>query len=190
MTQTAAQIISAAEEHLRTARFGLQDMKVPARRRPGLLNVIVFGRSATFALQNIKSIVPEFEDWYAKKQEEMRSDSLMKYFNELRRKIEHEAHTPGTTGVYISHFTPDMLGPAPPGAIAAFVGDKYGRSGWEVRMPDGMTEKYYVNIPSVEATMTLADAPGPGDKDAAALAEIYLEKVFSVIAEARERFVR
>jgi hypothetical protein len=153
------------------------------------LNAVVFSRMATFALQNLSSMIPEFESWYKEKQAIMRADPLMKYFNELRRKIEHEAEAPGVK-VAFSVFTPSMLGPAPSAAVASFAGDEYGRSGWMLRMPDGTFQKYFVDVPSVKAMLTLDDAPVSDDKQAATLAGIYLDRVAAVIAEAREKFVR
>jgi hypothetical protein len=192
MSRTAEQIITAAEEHLKTATFGLRDIESssPEKKTAGLLNVAVFGRSATFALQNLKSIVPEFEEWYKKKQDDFATDALMKFFNALRRKIEHEAHAPKVGGIHIQHLTREMLGPPPPNAIAAFLGDKEGRSGWRVRLPDGTEKDYYVDFPMVRPIILLQDAPENESKDAVVLAAKYLAKVGAVIAEARQHFIK
>jgi hypothetical protein len=65
MARAAASIISEAEDLLRTAEFGLEDMKLrPGRARSGLRNAVVFGRISTFALRNLRSVVPEFDAWY------------------------------------------------------------------------------------------------------------------------------
>lgn len=192
MPRSAKEIIAAAMEHLKTARFGLQDVNSSSaeRKTAGLLNVAVFGRSATFALQNLSSVTPEFDEWYSKKQEELKADVLMTYFNKLRRKITHEAHAPRVTGIQITKFTLDMLGPAPPGAIDAFLGDSEGRSGWTIRLADGSTDKYFVDIPTVRPLIVLQDSPINGVHDAATLATMYLDKVEAVIGDAKQRFIR
>jgi hypothetical protein len=117
----------------------------------------------------------------------------MKYFNGLRRKIEHEAHAPKVCGVHIQHLsTSDMqkhFGAAPPNAVGQFIGDSQGRSGWIVRAPDGTEEHYYVDLPGVRPLIVLEDAPG-AEKDAANLAAKYISTVEAVIAEARQKFIR
>jgi len=63
----------------------------------------------TFVLQNLRTIAPDFDDWYGPKQEEMRADPLMRYFHDLRTEIEkqagssytivqHRRHSPISTG--------------------------------------------------------------------------------------------
>ncbi|HEV8386853.1 MAG TPA: hypothetical protein VGQ03_04445, partial [Nitrososphaera sp.] len=46
-------------------------------------------------------------------------------------------------------------------ATAQFMGDWVGGSGWEVTLPDGSVEKYYVNLPSriVTSRVTFVDQP-------------------------------
>lgn len=80
---SASDVIRAAEERLESARFGLADMKQPQRAHSGFYNAVVFGRMVTFALQNLRSIIPEFDQWYAPKQEQLRADPLARYFYEL-----------------------------------------------------------------------------------------------------------
>src|SRR5262249_17042181 len=101
MAKHPADVIQAAEDRLRTARFGLADMDNPDRNRSGLYNAVVFGRMVTFALQNLRSIVPDFDEWYAPHQEAMRSDPLMKYFSDLRTEIEKKTDTPTRVSTHI-----------------------------------------------------------------------------------------
>ena len=131
---TIANIIREAEELLQTARFGLQDMVKPERARSGLRNAVVFGRAATFALQNLRGKVPDFDQWYSPKQEAMKADPLMDYFHNLRTQIEHQASTPTGTRGRIEKFSSvdDMkrFYPAPPNATGFFIGNSSGGSGW------------------------------------------------------------
>lgn len=46
-------------------------------------------RSITFAMQSSQKGIPDFDAWYAKKQEQMRSDPLARFFNSFRRISQH-----------------------------------------------------------------------------------------------------
>jgi hypothetical protein len=197
---TAEQIIVHAEQHLKTAKLGLTDTRGnnPARRSAGLMNAIVFGRSATFALQNLRSVIPEFDEWYKEKQAQMRADPLMKFFNEERRKIQHEGHIAGRGTSHIDRRLKlgieniqREFGPAPPGAVSFFLGDHTGGSGWLVQMPDGTKEPYYVDVPKhvVNSYMTIA-APGYEHLPASDAVAVYLSRVEAILKEARTNFVR
>jgi hypothetical protein len=77
----AEAILRRAEETLATARHGLDDLTGPSRTRrmTGLRNLIVFGRSVTWVLQNLKTpLGARFEQWYEARQAEMKSDALRK----------------------------------------------------------------------------------------------------------------
>lgn len=82
-------IIKYAEEILKTAEFGLNDLinAHPERKLAGLRNLVVFGRAVTNVLQNLRSIEPEFDEWYEKYVKEMKEDPLMRYFYKLRSQI-------------------------------------------------------------------------------------------------------
>jgi hypothetical protein len=92
----------------------------PERARSGLRNAVIFGRNTTWALQNLRGKVPDFEEWYGPKQEEMKSDALMNYFHNLRIEIEKKASTPTTGSGTIKEFSmrKDMARfyPVPPNA--------------------------------------------------------------------------
>src|SRR5205823_5952074 len=103
--RTVEQIIGEAEELLQTAKFGLEDMRKPARRRSGLRNAVVFGRNTTWALQNLRGVVPDFDEWYGPKQEAMRTDLLMRFFHDLRTQIEKQASTPTAGRTHIESFS-------------------------------------------------------------------------------------
>jgi hypothetical protein len=188
-------VIRAAEERLQTARFGLEDMSRPERAQSGLYNAVVFGRMVTFALQNLRHIVPEFEDWYDGKVKQMRSDPLMGYFSELRTKIEKQVgrHTSVATHIRQFNLPGDMqrFDRPPPGATAFLIGDPKGGSGWQVTAADGSTEMYYVDLPPEigEVTMHLYSAPGDHSKvPAAQLVAQYLDGMERFLTEAKERF--
>jgi glutaminyl-tRNA synthetase len=143
---TALEAVSKAELHLRTALFGLEDMGRPDRLVSGLHNAVVFGRAVTFALQNMRGHVDGFDEWWETKQSEMKSNSLVVAFKDLRTSIEKEAVSDVGTRMFVN-FDEEFwkcASPAPPNAIG---GPQYeaGRAyaWWNVPSPDGTTERYY-----------------------------------------------
>jgi len=191
--KNARSVISEAEDLLRTAEFGLEDMRTrPGRGRSGLRNAVVFGRNVTWALQNLKHIVPGFEAWYSAKQADMRADPLMRYFHELRTSIEKQARTPTITGAMVKEFSMKHFQPAPPGAVGFFIGDESGGSGWEIARPDGAIERYYIDLPPEVGSVTLHLPEAPKEvsegKTADQLIEEYLKRVRALVEEAKARF--
>jgi hypothetical protein len=193
---TVVEVIRGAEERLETARFGLEDMRTrPNRAQSGLRNAVVFGRTVTFALQNLRNIVSEFDAWYSVKQEELKTDPLMKYFSDLRTEIEKTVNRHTATSIHINSFLESDLQrfkPAPPGATSFFIGDQSGGSGWEVKRADGNIDKYYVDLqPDIgQVTVHLVTAPPefrhfPAEK----LVGLYLDRLHEVIVEAKAHFM-
>ena len=84
-----SQIIQDAESMLFTAKTGLDlmDSNDPRMVGAGLRIAVVFGRHITHALQRLRSIVPDFDDWYNPFVEEMESDELLKFVYKLRNTI-------------------------------------------------------------------------------------------------------
>jgi glutaminyl-tRNA synthetase len=196
-SRSAEMIILEAEDLLRTAEFGLDDMRSrPGRARSGLRNAVVFGRNSTWALQNLNSVEPGFAAWYKVKQEQMRNDPLMKFFAELRTEIEKKASTPTATHIHIKSFSAaDMQRflPAPPGAMGFFIGDSAGGTGWEVKKPDGSAERYYVELPNAIGAINLHLPTAPNElsqRPASELVTEYLAKLKLILREARQAFVK
>jgi hypothetical protein len=85
--------------------------------------------------------------------------------------------------------------PKPPGAKAFFIGDRSGGSGWEVELPNGETQKFYVQIPQgipgVEITVNLHLAAAPEELrevPVSNLARHYFAQLKELYTEARQRF--
>ena len=88
--KTISEILSNATDTLVTAQLGLEAMRSEGPRDrwyAGLRNVVVFGRSVTFVLQNLRSIEPKFEAWYQPYVLKMSSDELMSFLKELRNEV-------------------------------------------------------------------------------------------------------
>lgn len=195
--------IHRVEETLQTARHGLHDLldASRSRRMTGLRNLIVFGRSVTFVLQNLRSVVgPEkFDAWYQPQQDAMRASPLMRYFVEARNNLEKQGRLNVTTSGHIRHFsTSDIsrFGPKPANANAFIIGDSLGGTGWQVELPDGSREMYYVELPNTigEVKQQFFDfpkdrSPELADRPIEELCTAYIETLSKLVREARSHFL-
>ena len=88
-----SQVVTRSGTMLRMVRQGLRDMTDADHDRLlfGFLGVVVFGRSMTLVMQNLRTHDRlTFDAWYGPWQQEMQGDPLMKYFNDLRTKVIHQ----------------------------------------------------------------------------------------------------
>lgn len=193
-------ILSRVDETLETAKRGLEDVLDTSRvrRMSGLRNLIVFGRSVTFVLQNLRSATVEFDEWYAPHQHAMKSDPLMRFFVDARNKLEKqgklEIHMSGNfsfKGTDIRKF-----GRPPIGARGFFIGDTLGGSGWEVQLADGTIEKYYVDLPESIgvvnqhfAELSEMDFPELAGQPIEQLSETFINNLTTLVNEAKKRFL-
>lgn len=191
------QVIAEAESLLATARFGLQDMQTnPERRAAGFRNAVVFGRTVTIALQNLRSAVPDFDDWYKQHTDELASDPLCRFFVGVRNMIEKKARTPLVRSTKIGAFSVRSMadfGAAPPGASGFVIADPTGQAGWRIPQPDGSIEMYYVAVPglTIESMVLISDVPEDEDwsnQPAHELVSRYLDRLEKVVVSARSRF--
>lgn len=202
MSNEIKAIIQKVEDTYQTARFGYEDLTSGnrSRRFSGLRNLIVFGRSVTFVLQNLKTPVGEekFLAWYEPLQEEMKSDVLMKYFVTLRNEILKQGKLPVSMSMTGSFSSSDIskLGTPPPGAKGFFMGDHTGGSGWVIELADGTEENYYVNLPESMAKIQqhFSELPVPDDdelkkKPIEELCKYYLDKLEVLLDGAKKEFL-
>lgn len=196
-------VLLRVEATLQTARHGLDDLLAMQRdrRMTGLRNLIVFGRSVTFVLQNLRSAVTagEFDEWYTPRQEAMKASPLMRYFVDARNALEKQGKLSVSTSGHINSFsTGDMrkFGRPPPNAGTFFMGDQLGGTGWTVELPDGSTLKYYVELPESVGVFKqqfsdfpVAKAPELADKSVDDLCRTYLSELAQLVADARNRFL-
>jgi len=190
------------EATLETAKHGLADLLDASRGRrvSGLRNLIVFGRSVTFVLQNLRSALPqgEFDAWYHPHQEAMKADPLMRYFVKARNELEKQGKLSVGMSAHIHSFSTNDISrfPRPRGAKGFFIGDQLGGSGWEVELADGTTEKYYVDIPTslaevIQHFTNLPDALASELKGAPVedLCTRYIERLGGLVEKAKEQFL-
>ena len=153
------EIFSNLKLTLKTAELGLEDLKSSKadRKTAGLRNLIVFGRSVTNILQQLRNIESDFETWYSKFVEEMQNDPLMKFLYKLRSEVLKEGVLKTAHSMYIKKLDSSnmgQIGTPPPNAKSTFIGDQIGGIGWIVELPDGTTEKYYGNLPVEIGTLS------------------------------------
>lgn len=195
-------VLQRVDETLATARIGLSDLLDTSRNRrmSGLRNLIAFGRSVTFVLQNLRSVVgDEFDAWYEPHQQSLKNDLLMRYFVDARNELEKQGKLSVGTSAHIHSLSPGDIakfGRPPVGATSFFIGDQLGGSGWEVQLADGSTEKYYVELPASIAEVkqhfsNLPEAMAPELKGATVeeLSQRYLERLAALVAAARIHFL-
>lgn len=198
--RTTEDILRDVQETLKTTELGLHDLKngPPPRKLPGLRNLIVFGRAVTNILQGLRATEPDFDHWYKRYVEEMESDELMRYFYKLRSQILKEGVLDVAVQAYVKRLTPAIIAslPRPPFARSFFIGDQLGGSGWEIKLPDGSTEKYYLELPSDIGTVSL-HFPNPpmhhlsreiGDNSLEKLSALYVDYLRRMILEAKAKF--
>jgi hypothetical protein len=88
----ANQTVTRAGTMLRMVQQGLRDIRDTDQDRIllGFLGVVVFGRSMSLVMQNLRTHDQDaFDSWYAPWQAEMKDDPLMRYFNDLRTRVIH-----------------------------------------------------------------------------------------------------
>lgn len=198
----AVEIFSRIDETMAVARLGYEDLTGESRQRRmvGLRNLIVFGRSVTFVIQNLKSAVGEtrFDEWYMPIQEELKADPVMKYFVTLRNDLEKKGRLPVAVSAHIHRLSFEDLNklPRPPGATSLFIGDSQGGSGWEIEFADGSKERYYIELPAsvAEVRQYFHELPVPDDhelknRSIQDLAHYFLMRLDKVVESARLEFL-
>ncbi len=146
-------VLRETQHMLQLAQIGLDDFlrgDRGARRTAGLFNVVVFGRSVTLVLQNIRHFQREaFNAWYAPYEQEMQG-ARYRYLVKLRDQMLKE----GRQGAINRSMRADYLNPGhiqsamgkPPPGATGWAMDAWG-IGWTVPMADGSEERFYVDLP-------------------------------------------
>ncbi|NCT70357.1 MAG: hypothetical protein GXC75_05385 [Xanthomonadaceae bacterium] len=195
-------VLRRVEETLQTAQHGLDDLlgKDAARHYTGLRNLIVFGRSVTFVLQNLRGIVGiDFDAWYEPQKVAMSADPLMRYFVQSRNELEKQGKLSVGHSLHISSFSvADMarFGAPPVGAVSFFIGDSVGGTGWVVKAAEGATEKYYVELPADIgvvrrhfANLLSKDAPDLQGRTIEELSAEYVGRLRALVGRAQTHFL-
>jgi hypothetical protein len=204
MAESTQDVLHKTREMLDVARRGLSELEgVDAARRPlGIYNVAVFGRSVTLVLQNMRTIDRAgFDAWYAPYAKEMETDPLADYFKKLRNEILKQGAPSTGMSMHIEHLDSSeiqaLIADPPAGAKGFFIGDQLGGSGWQIELPDGTVDKYYVQLPEtlrVTVSLHLPDPPTEhvgdplSDTSITALCRLYVRYLERVVADAEAHF--
>lgn len=180
------------------AAQGLEDLTGSDhdRRLPGLRNAVVYGRSVTLTLQNLRGKVAGFDEWYAGAQARISADPLARFFRDARNEVLKE----GKDGLVI-RITPFHVDESNVGDIGP---KPIGASHWEITpagcawvfaLPDGRERREAVDIPPTWGNARQVFASMPADvsddiRDLSApdLVAMYLDLLEGVLCEAFERF--
>ena len=188
---TVDEVLRSARQMLEFARQGYKDFEDAGDRRlSGLYNSVTSGRSVTFVLQKLTGRAEGFPLWYAGVQATLKEDPVARWFVELRNRIEKEGtHGPSSTTSSIAHMnTGEMMRHAPENATAMFIGDKLGRSGWEVRLEDGSEAQIFFTLPaSVGSSKTMIE-DAPDGKSLDELLPLWLDHLDAIVTEAEKTF--
>ncbi|ABG57337.1 hypothetical protein [Cytophaga hutchinsonii] len=157
--RSKSEILLAIKQQLEFVKDNLHDLKNNPNdakiKRQSFANLITWGRTVTFVIQNLKSVVGEdkFNTWYQPFQDEMKNDQLLNMFKDARNNLEKQGklHT-SSIGLRNFSFDTSMLNnfQPPPNNKGFFIGDQFGGSGWIIELPDGSTEKIYVDMADIQ----------------------------------------
>lgn len=160
-------MITAARQALRIADRGWRDyLERGERADAGLMNAITVSRSVTNILQNLKHMVDGFEEWW-REHIQFLDTPEGRWVVSTRNLIEKQG-TIGAFGVAVNaSLTGEMFeaiqAAAPPGTKGMFIGDRFGRSGWELEYEDGTVDTVYFSVPegALDMAMEVPELPRP-----------------------------
>lgn len=163
-------------------------------------NFITRGRSVTFIIQNLKSVVEveTFNNWYIPWQNKMKQNEILKVLVTMRNEIEKQGKIETSVGVYIEKLDSndiDLSNP-PSNAVSYFIGDQIGGSGWEIELEDGCKEKIYVDLPggiNVDINLNISELESTAQKlgingTTQDILEYYLEFLKEISSDAIDTF--
>jgi hypothetical protein len=189
------QVLDDAEKVLAIAEMGLEAVRtgMAARRMAGLWNVAIFGPVVPGALARLGAIAPDFDAWFAPYREALDADADVRRFAAFRERVlKAEASASRFDGWFggKGRFLPTRkkdLGPRPPNAGRFFLSDARGGAGWEIRLPDGTMQKYYVELPEL-LSVTLFEGERVGPRSLVDLCEEYVDALRRLVHDAQQQF--
>ncbi len=181
-----ADVFTRTRTTLGQARAALNQMDSvdPGERMAGMRNVMWGGVAPI--LQQLRSRVEGFDEWYAPWREEMEQDPLLSWIYRLRNEVLKEGQDPPTTrSTFIKELSPRRpLPPPPPNALGSFIfSDALGGDGWPVRLPDGSVGMHYVRLPEEIGGTTVEFQNLPDEHLGAPLADRSIQAVCHLYVE-------
>ena len=111
------------------------------RRVPGVRNALVFGGHYTTMMEAIASGDRLFASWFDVQQPPEGIEQLRRVILRARKSRRD------FTQVQLASSAGKQFGPRPKNARAFFTADRLGGAGFDIEMPGGGVEKYYVALP-------------------------------------------
>jgi hypothetical protein len=194
--RTKAEVLASAREMLARAKDAAAELasKDPLKRRPAIMNLAVYGRAVTNVIEGLRSIEPDFDEWYKPQTSLMREDPLMRFFYKLRTEILKKGQLEVSTSTYVGYMDgaviQRLMASAPPGTESMVFGDQTGGNGWDVRLPDGSLERVYFEMPEdIDISSTLTFNDPPREHEGTPLKDVSIENLALLYCDALERFV-
>ncbi|MCC4516980.1 hypothetical protein [Limosilactobacillus reuteri] len=203
------QMIQQIEMTLNTMKMGIDLYKNSRndqlKRDAGIRDAVVFGRAVTNSLQKLRGTElgkDEFDDWYKPWQTKLKEDKGFKFLYKLRSQILKEGILKTSSGIKINHLNIGdaykLMKKAPFNVKSMFIGDAYGRSGFEVVLPDGSIENYYIKLPDyidVETSLEINKVPhykgyyNNKITNTTTLLDYYYKFLYTMVADAKLKFL-
>lgn len=197
MVEHTFQILHKVDITLQHAETGYT-MAVRGMTSQGMKDLIVYGRAVTNVLQNLRKTEPDFDHWYQPFRREMESDEMMKFFYKLRSNILKKGEVHVTIKTSIPPFDLTDIYQRfhkPENATRLVIGSIQSGSYWEIKKPDGTTEKQLLDI-TLEPIISQVFTNGPKEhlgeniegETVVQMAERYLRYLHHIVSEAHRRY--
>jgi hypothetical protein len=138
----AEHLMRLVEESFRHLCEGPED-----RRFPGLRNLVVFGEAMLAQMRILSAATPLFAAWFEQQEQASSADPQLAELAKLRKAVLREPKERREFTELQLASAGKGYGRRPENARAFFSGDRLGGSGWEIAVPGGAVEKYYVALP-------------------------------------------
>jgi hypothetical protein len=142
-------MLGDAEHLMRLAEEGFRHLSEgpPDRRFPGLRNLLVFGEAMLNQMRLLSAADPLFATWFDQHQKAASADPQLIELAKLRKAVLREPKERRDFTTVQLASAGKGYGRRPENARVFFSGDRLGGSGWEIDIPGGTVEKYYVALP-------------------------------------------
>ena len=204
-----AQMLQQIEMTLNTMKMGIDlykdNQNDRSQKDAGLRNAVVFGRAVTNSLQKLRGTElgkSEFDSWYRPWQTKLEEDEGFRFLYKLRSQILKEGILEASSEVHINHLDTsdayDLMKKTPLNVKSMFIGDANGRSGFEVVLPDGSIENYYIKLPNyidVETSLEINKVPhykgyyNNHITNTTTLLDYYYKFLYTMVADAKLKFL-
>jgi hypothetical protein len=198
MTLIKREIVDNIKAFLELTELGLKDLLSdnPKHKDLGLRNLAMHGRSLTIEMFELGNTDSELNEWLIGIQNEMKSSKVCRYFEDLSMEIYNQEKLIVRSNDN-SSFTVDMFNRLPQPQIAKaigfFISDSLGGYGWDIALPNGKKDKFYLELPqeilNIEVTETTSDyLEALGDKTVEKIGQMYFTYLSGLVDRIANHF--